>query len=94
MATMTIKSTYSLDVETARALETLARRWKVSKSEVLRRAIRAAAAEDATRESGPLAALDRLQTSVRERRVDMERWKKEVDAERRAWPDRWSSDPR
>lgn len=89
---MTIKSTYSLDIETMRALETLARRWNVSKSEVLRRAIKAAAAEDATRESGPLSALDRLQTSVRERAVDMERWREDVEAERRAWPDRWSSD--
>ena len=50
MATMTIKSTYSLDIETVRALETLAKRWKVSK--------------------------------------------REVDAERRAWPDRWSSGSR
>lgn len=30
MATATIKSTYSLDVETVRALEGLARRWNVS----------------------------------------------------------------
>ena len=38
MAVTTIKSTYSLDVETVRTLETLACRWNVSKSEVLRRA--------------------------------------------------------
>ncbi len=92
MATMTIKSTYSLDIETMQALETLAKRWRVSKSEVLRRVIKAAAAEDATRETGPLAALDRLQTSVREGGVDMKRWKKDMQAERRAWPDRWSPD--
>lgn len=35
MATMTIKSTYSLDVGTVRTLEELARRWNVSKSEAL-----------------------------------------------------------
>ena len=43
MAIPKIKSTYSLDVETVRTLESLARRWNVSKTEVVRRAIRAAA---------------------------------------------------
>ena len=36
---MTIKSTYSLDVGMARALEDPARRWGVSTSEALRRAV-------------------------------------------------------
>jgi len=83
MATMTIKSTYSLDVESVRALEALARRWSVSKSEVLRRAIKAAAEEDAARDDGPLGALDRMQTVVRERSVDLGAWEREVVAERR-----------
>ena len=84
MATMTIKSTYSLDVESVRALETLARRWQVSKSEVLRRAIKKAAEEDASRVGGPLAALDELQTMVRERRVDLTEWERDLAAERLA----------
>ena len=46
MAIPKIKSTYSLDVETARTLEALAQRWNVPKTEVLRRAIRAAAQEE------------------------------------------------
>ena len=45
MAISTIKSTYSLDVGSVRTLETLAKRWRVSKTEVLRRAIRIAAME-------------------------------------------------
>ena len=49
MAIMTIKSTYSLDVESVRVLEALAQRWDVSKSEVLRRAIRIAATGGKTR---------------------------------------------
>ena len=49
MAITTIKSTYSLDVETVRMLESLARRWNVSKSEVLRRAIRSAARDESHR---------------------------------------------
>ena len=36
MAKMTIKSTYTMDVETVRTLEDLARRWNVPKSEALR----------------------------------------------------------
>ena len=65
MATETIKGTYSLDVETVRALERLARRWNVSKSEALRRVIRASAAQ-APRDAGheALRALDDLQRAL------------------------------
>src|SRR5437870_291443 len=45
MAITTIKSTYALDVATVRALEGLARRWNVSKSEALRRAVRVASGQ-------------------------------------------------
>ena len=84
MAITTIKSTYSLDVESVRTIETLARRWHVSKSEVLRRAIRAVAAEEADTAGGPLDALRRLQASVRDDGVDLDRWAKDVRSERRA----------
>ncbi len=84
MATTTIKSTYSLDVESVRTLETLAKRWRVSKSEVLRRAIRAVAAEEAGAVGGPLDALHRLQASVRDEGVDLDRWARDVRSERRA----------
>jgi hypothetical protein len=63
MASTTIRSTYSLDEETVRRLEVLARQWQVSKSEVLRRAIRAAASQPAAADR--LGALDALQASVR-----------------------------
>ena len=72
MAVTTIKSTYSLDVGSVRTLEELARRWKVSKSEVLRRAIRIAAAGDNPGNVAALDALDRLQASVRERNVNLD----------------------
>ena len=84
MAITTIKSTYSLDVETVRVLEALAQRWSVSKSEVLRRAIRIAATEDAPNQSTTLSALDRLQASVRKRKVDVSRWASDLKNERRA----------
>ena len=98
MAVTTIKSTYSLDVETVRTLESLARRWNVSKSEVLRRAIRAAAGENSRRagERSPRAgelsprarekmeAWRKLQAYVKARDIDVEAWAREVRATRDA----------
>lgn len=84
MAVTTNKSTYSLDVESVRRLEELARRWGVPKSEVLRRAIRIAAKEERLDESSKLAALDRLQASLRERKVDISQWARDARAERSA----------
>ena len=91
MAITTIKSTYSLDVETVRTLESLARRWDVSKSEVLRRAIRAAAEEKSPRAKRKLEALRQLQASVKRRGVDLAAWEREVRATRdAAWRKRLS----
>ena len=59
MAISKIKGTYTLDVDTVRAIEALARRWATSKSEVLRRAVQAAAVSEPIRPD--LAALDKLQ---------------------------------
>ena len=84
MAVTTIKSTYSLDVETVRALEALARRWNVSKSEVLRRAIRAAAGDENQRVKKKLEALDRWQASLKAQGIDFAAWEQEARAERRA----------
>lgn len=84
MAVTSIKTTYSLDVETVDKLEELARRWNVSKSEALRRAIRAAAklvppeAEDAIR------ALDELQQSLDMSTDAARQWEKRTRGERRA----------
>lgn len=85
MATMTIKSTYSLDVETVRALERIARRWRVSKSEALRRAIRAAASGGLDgSDDDPLRALDRLQRSLSLKEEAVRRWERSVRQERSA----------
>jgi hypothetical protein len=65
VATPKIKATYSLDVDTVRALEHTARRWNVSKSEALRRAVRAAAAQaKAGAGDDALEALGALQRSL------------------------------
>jgi predicted transcriptional regulator len=60
MAEMTIRSTYALDEATVRRLESLAKRWEVSKSEALRRAIHAAEAGLPARSQ--IDALDALQS--------------------------------
>jgi len=84
MAVTSIKTTYSLDVETVEKLEELARRWNLSKSAALRRAIREAAklaplgAEDAIR------ALDELQLSLDMNTESARKWEKTTRDERRA----------
>ena len=85
MATTTIKSTYALDVETVGALEALARRWNVSKSEAMRRVIRASAAAHAVNVAPePLQALDELQKMLALAPAAAARWSSQVRADRRA----------
>ena len=76
MATISVKSTYSLDVETVRALDDMARRWGVTKSEALRRAIRAARHGSTPARAEALTALDELQRSVKLDKRAANRWAK------------------
>ena len=80
MAIPKIKATYSLDEETVRLLERLARQWDVSKSEALRRVIRSSAGE--ARGTEPTAALDRLQQSLGLTEAVTAAWKRHARAER------------
>jgi hypothetical protein len=82
MAKPTIKATSSLDDETVRLLERLARQWDVSKSEALRRVIRASASEP--RGDDAMAALDRLQQSLGMTQAVAAAWARHTRAERRA----------
>ncbi len=84
MAVTSIKSTYSLDVETVATLEEIAARWGVSKSEALRRAIRAAARKAPRREQGALQAFEALQASLQLSAADADAWNRRIRAERRA----------
>ncbi len=84
MAITTIRSTYALDVETVRSLERIAARWRVSKSEALRRAIRAAAGAQPNTGREALDALDRLQHSLRLSPPRGRAWARRARAERRA----------
>lgn len=80
MATLTIRSTYALDRETVERLESLARQWNVSKSEALRRAIRAADLRSSA--ESRLTALDTLQASMRLSRRKAEAWIRDLRRER------------
>ncbi len=97
MRAQKVKATYSLDSDTVRRLDRLARIWNTSKSDALRRAINAAAA--AVLPSSPhgddaptgdairlkLQALTDLQRSVTISRPDAEEWAHRVREERHAW---------
>jgi hypothetical protein len=83
MAVPRIKATYSLEPDVVRAIERIADKWQVSKSEAVSRAIR-----HASQSSGEVAealeALDRLQQIVAEKQVDTESWAREAAGERAA----------
>ena len=84
MATMTIRSTYALDIETVRKLERLARQWGVSKSEALRRSIQSAVAANADEVTEKLRALDEYQASMSLSKKQLQEWQKEARMMRRA----------
>lgn len=84
MVTPTIRSTYVMDVATMQALERIARRWKVSKSEALRRAIRSAAEQQPAESGDALQALDQLQRSLKLTPARARAWARTVRGERRA----------
>ena len=80
----TVKSTYSLDQESLKKLHQLARIWQVSKTEVLRRAISAAAERELPIPwQKRMAALDGLRESLHARGVDFEKWKRDIRRGRR-----------
>jgi len=84
MAITSIRSTYALDVETVQALERMARRWNVSKSEALRRAIRNAERAGTGSDDDALDALDKLQSSLKLTPARARAWAASVRKERHA----------
>jgi predicted transcriptional regulator len=84
MASATVKSTFSLDLETAQRLERLARAWGVSKSEVLRQAIRDAPATPPGAPHPALARLKQLHADGGRQAGAVKRWAEDARAERAA----------
>lgn len=92
MASTAIKSTYALDVRTMQNLERLAARWRVSKSEVLRRVVNAAAVEEHTVPLTPIEAFHKLKENINLTDEQLQDWARDVKKERLAssrrfrWP--------
>jgi hypothetical protein len=84
MAISTIRTTYALDAQTERTLEQIARRWGVSKSEALRRSIRAAARQSFSESVDTLQALTELQESLGLSRRAAQAWLRRAQQQRRA----------
>ncbi len=82
MASVTVKSTYSLDINTVRQLESLAKWWNTSKSAAIRRAIQTVAQQTLPGEIQELEALDRLQSLLALGPDDATAWEREIQRER------------
>jgi DNA repair photolyase len=77
------KGTYSLDPGSLEKLNRLSRRWQVSKTEVLRRALSQAAEKAAPSPVERVAALRTLQRWAKEKRIDLKKWQKMIKDGRR-----------
>ena len=84
MAGEKIKATYSLDVETVRDLERMAKRLKISKSAALRRAVRLAAGLGPRAGEDQLSALEELQQSLDLAPEDLREWEEKSRKLRRS----------
>jgi hypothetical protein len=79
-----IKSTYSLDSTSIDRIRHLAKRWQISKTEVLRRALQIASQHEmAASPEAKIVALRRLQKKFCEAGVDFDRWKRDTKRGRR-----------
>ena len=82
MAIPKIKSTYSLDPQTVRDLDRLARKYGTSKSDILRRAVRSLAAQETNPAAEGLQALEELQKRIGLTEEKADDWVTEVRRER------------
>lgn len=79
-----LKSTFSLDAESIERLQALARKWQVPKTEVVRRALQQASANESTLSpEQKIATLHRLQKRFADAGVDFEKWKRDTKRGRR-----------
>lgn len=81
MPRMSIRATYALDPETDRRIRNLAKAWRVSQAEVIRRSVRAAA-DDAEQKPSPADVVTWYRTHALPRSdAEARRWIRET----RAW---------
>ena len=84
MPRTTVKATYTLDPETIRQLERIARAMGTSKSEAIRRAIALLASTEPAAGSDAVLALDELQQALAIDAGQAAAWQEAVRAERAA----------
>lgn len=84
MAIPKVKGTYSLDVETVRRLEQVAKRWGVSKSEALRRAVHAASGQQDPAAPRPFEIFRELTRSLALTESQADDWVGRTRAERKS----------
>jgi len=82
----------ALDLETIEALESLSKKWAVSKAEVMRRSIKKLQQEENKQESlSPLEALMKLKNGAGISQKEADRFKAELKEDREAWRDPWEN---
>lgn len=77
MPTMTHRTTFALDEDTAQRLKRLAARWNVSQAEVVRRSVKQAektASASPNDIQGRIEIARQLRASLKERNVDVAAW--------------------
>ncbi|HRG47259.1 MAG TPA: hypothetical protein PLX69_23165 [Leptospiraceae bacterium] len=86
MATMTLKSTFTLDRDTNEAIRNLALNWKVSQAEVVRKSIQIAMNEVAANKArSPLAILASLEKKKKTTPKEIAAFKKVVEENKKGW---------
>jgi predicted transcriptional regulator len=86
MATMTHRTTFALDQETARRLKRLAARWKVSQAEVVRRSVEQAEKLGQRDGTDAVSLLHRLHEAGGGLEAGVaDKWLSEVREDRRRW---------
>lgn len=86
MATMTLKSTFTLDKDTNEAIRNLALNWNVSQAEVVRKSIQIAMKEVATNKArSPLAILASLEKKKKTTAKEIAAFKKIVEENKKGW---------
>ena len=85
MATMTHRTTFALDSDTARRLRMLAARWQVSQAEVVRRAVALAEGAPDAQEPDLLARLKTYQAGAKLHVSKADAYVAQARADRKRW---------
>jgi hypothetical protein len=85
MQTMQYRTTFAFDCDTMRRLKNLASRWRVSKAEVVRRALSQAESHPVTDTSDPITALKAYHAQGGLDRKKAEAYLCEVHEDRKHW---------